>query len=94
MAEIMSYRGKPVTRSKNEIYYGKMEDPFVIFIRVLTTVKDGEEDVADRVNVMLLSTDTTLDPVKRIVRQSDKNGLYGALDIGYIWLENALRGKV
>ena len=46
--------------------------------------------MADKIRVMLLSTDLTKAPQERVMRQSTKIGLYNALDIGGIWLEKAL----
>ena len=44
---------------------------------------------ADKVHLMLLSTDTTKAPQERVARQTTKHGLYNALDIGSIWLQKA-----
>ena len=49
----------------------------------------GEQQVADKVHLMLLSTDTTKAPQERVARQTTKHGLYNALDIGGIWLQKA-----
>ena len=84
------YKGKPLLRSKNELYYGSLSDPYVVFIQILTTKKEAGEEIADKVHVTLLSTNTALGPKARILKQSDKQGLYNALDIGSIWLERAL----
>ncbi len=77
-------------RCKNDIYYGDLSDPFVIFMQVLTTKEENGVQMADRIHVTLLSTDTTKSPIERMKRQSDKNGLWSALEIGCIWLEKAL----
>ena len=50
---------------------------------------DGTQQVADKVHLMLLSTDTTKAPQERVMRQTTKIGLYNALDIGSIWLQKA-----
>lgn len=84
------YKGKPLVRSKNELYYGSMADPCVVFLQILSTKEEEGEEVADRVHVTLLSTNTNLGPKARILKQSDKIGLFNALDIGSIWLERAL----
>ncbi|HIV87937.1 MAG TPA: hypothetical protein H9896_07525, partial [Candidatus Pygmaiobacter gallistercoris] len=60
------------------------------FLQILTTKKENDEEVADRVHLTLLSTDTTLPPKNRIIKQSDKNGLYNALDFATILLERQL----
>lgn len=84
------YKGRPLVRSKNDIYYGDLGEPFVIFMQVLTTKEMNDTQVADRIHVTLLSTDTSKSPVERMVKQGVKNGLWAALDVGSIWLEHAL----
>lgn len=87
----LTYKGRPLVRCKNDIYYGSLADPYVIFMQILSTKKEGDATVADRVHITLLSTDNTKSPIERMIRQTDKNGLYPALDFACIWLEKALR---
>lgn len=89
-AKFLTYKGKPLVRSGNIIYYGNMSDPFVIMIQIISTRKVGEIDVANRVTVQLLNTDPDVRPRERIVKKSEKQGLYQAMDIASIWLERAL----
>ncbi|BFJ84227.1 hypothetical protein WMO24_04045 [Ruthenibacterium sp. CLA-JM-H11] len=89
----LTYKGKPLVRCKNDIYYGNLADPYVIFMQVLTSKEENGVRVADRIHVTLLSTDTTKSPIERMARQSDKYGLWSALEIGSIWLEKALGEK-
>ena len=89
----LTYKGSPLVSCKNDIYYGNLSDPYVIFMQVLTTKEENGVQVADRVHVTLLSTDTTKSPIERMVQQSNKNGLYSALEIGTIWLDKALAKK-
>ena len=85
----LTYKGKPLVRKDNELYYGSMTDPYVLYLQILTTTPVGEQQVADKVHLMLLSTDTTKSPQERVARQTTKHGLYNALDIGGIWLQKA-----
>ena len=85
----LTYKGKPLVRKDNELYYGRMTDPYVLYLQILTTTPVGEQQVADKVQLMLLSTDTSKAPQERVMRQSTKRGLYNALDIGSIWLQDA-----
>ena len=48
--------------------------------------------VADQIQVQLLSTDPEVRMKDRILKKSEKNGLYNAMDIGSIWLERTLNG--
>ena len=81
----LTYKGKPLVRKDNELYYGS----YVLYLQILTTTPVGEQQVADKVHLMLLSTDTTKAPQERVARQTTKHGLYNALDIGGIWLQKA-----
>ena len=51
-------------------------------------------DMAQKISIQLLATDTNLRPKERIIRKSEKIGLYNALDIGSIWLDRALSGTM
>ncbi len=86
----MTYKGKPFVRSGNEIYYGSMSDAYVLYLQILTTKKENGEELADKIHLILLSTDTSKPLPERIMRQTTKVGLYNALDIGGIWLGKAL----
>lgn len=85
------FRDKPFIREKNAICYGRMDDKYILFMLILSE-KDGEvlgemKKIPDNVLVQILSTDTSKPSHKRVVKQTQKNGLYDALDIGLIWLE-------
>lgn len=89
--KFLTYRGKPLVRNGNMIYYGNMNDPFVILIQIMSSKKQGELEVPDKVLIQLLNTDPDCRPKERIVKKSEKHGLYNAMDIGTIWLERALK---
>ena len=88
--ELSTYKGRPLVRKGNELYYGDMSEKYVVLLQRMTTKKDGDLEIADKVVVQLLSTDTDLRPRERIIKKSEKNGLYNAMDIATIWLERAL----
>lgn len=90
----LTYKGHPLVRSNNEMYYGNMADSYVVFMQVLSTKEENGEQMPDKITVMLLSTDTSLAPKDRIAKQSVKNGLYNALDFAAILLDRALAGKL
>ncbi len=86
----MTYKGKPLVRCGNEIYYGSMQDPYVLYLQVLTSKTEHGQEEADKIHLVLLSTDLSKALPARIMRQTTKQGLFNALDIGGIWLEKAL----
>ena len=83
-------KGKPLVRSGNTLYYGNMADKCVVMLQILSTKTVKDMTVADKVQVQLMSTDPELRMKERILKRSEKNGLYNAMDIGSIWLERAL----
>ncbi len=88
--QLLTYKGKPLVRSGNVLYYGDMAEKCVVVLQVLTTKTVGDMTVADKIQVQLLLTDPEVRLKDRILKKSEKNGLYNAMDIGSIWLERAL----
>lgn len=89
--EFMTYKGKPLVRCGNELYYGSMDEPYVIHLVVKSTKDVNGLNVADKVAVQLMATDPDLSPRKQIVKSSEKAGLFLAMDIAEAWLHKALK---
>ena len=90
--KFLEYKGKPLVRSGKTIYYGNMKDPYVVCLNILN---EGESinglNIAGKVAIQLLNTDPDLSPKDKIVKKSEKEGLFNALDLGAVWLERALK---
>ena len=91
--EFLTYKGHPLVRSGDVLYYGSMADKFVVMFKILSKKKVGDLEVADKVQVQLMHTDDEMRAKDRIVKSSEKAGLYRAMDVGAIWLERALAEK-
>ncbi len=87
------YKGHPLRRVGNMIYFGTMAEPYIIMMQVKETKKEQDLDVATKVSVELQRTAKDLRSRDRIVKKSEKSSLYEAMDISAIWLERALAGK-
>ena len=87
------YKNHPLRRIDNLIYYGSMADKYIVLLQILDTKKEQDMDVATRVSVQLQLTDANLKSRDRVVKKSEKDSLYAAMDVGCIWLERALAGK-
>lgn len=89
----LSYKGHPLRRKDNLIYYGTMAEKYIIMLQVLSSKKVDGLDVADKVAVQLQLTDPDLKSRDRVVRKSEKDSLYSAMDLACVWLERALSSK-
>ena len=86
----LSYKGKPLVRKGNELYYGDMKDKYIIYMQIISTQELNGETIADKIKLFLMSTDTTKSPLDRMIKSSDKRGLFIALDYANIWLTRML----
>ena len=93
MAKVLEYKGHPLQRKDNIIYYGSFADKYIVMLQILDTKKLGDLDVATKVSIQLQLTDPNLKSRDRVVKKSEKDSLYAAMDIAAIWLERALKEK-
>ena len=89
----LMYKGHPLRRKDNLVYYGSMADKYIIMLQIMNTKKVKDLDVATKVSVQLQLTDPDLKSRDRVVKKSEKEDLFSALDLGATWLERALSGK-
>lgn len=89
----LSYKGHPLRRKDNLIYYGTMAEKYIIMLQILDTKKVDDLDVATKVAVQLQLTDPDLKSRDRVVKKSDLPDLFSAIDMGATWLMRALAGK-
>ena len=92
-AEGLMYKGHPLRRIDNLIYYGSMSDKYIIMMQVMDNKKVQDLNVASKVSIQLQLTDANLKSRDRIVKKSEKDSLYAAIDIAAIWLDRALKEK-
>ena len=89
----LTYKGHPLRRKDNLIYYGSMADKYIIMIQVMSSEQQDGLDVANKVHLQLQFTDPELKSRDRVVKKSDLPDLFSAIDMGSIWLMRALAGK-
>ena len=90
---VLTYKGHPLRRKDNLIYFGTMAEKYIVMMQILSTKKVGDLDVADKVSVQLQLTAPDLKSRDRVVKKSEKDSLYAAMDVACVWLERALSGK-
>ena len=77
---VLQYKGRPLMRKDNMIYYGSMADSHIVMLQILETKKVQDTDPNARAK-------------DRIVKKSEKDGFFTALDLGSVWLTRALSAK-
>ncbi len=91
----LMYKGKPLVRDGNDVYYGFPFEPYVAMLHIINSEEDKELDfsISTRVKVMMMSTDESKELQERVIKNTEKQGLFEALNIANIWLDQELRAK-
>ena len=88
MGEVFfTYKNRPLVRSQNTVYYGRMCDPYVVMMQIRSKKKDGEMEIADQISMQMISTDLTVPPDKLILKKSEKQGWFQAMEVASSWLD-------
>ena len=80
-----TYKGRPLVRKGDNVYYGNMNDPYVIMMQIHSKKMDGDLEVADKISMQMISTDLNV--------PSEKQGWFQALDVASSWLDRMDRGR-
>ncbi|MCI2058669.1 MAG: hypothetical protein LKJ80_05630 [Oscillibacter sp.] len=91
--EGLIYKGHPLRRVGNLVYYGSMAEKYIILMQIMDQKPVQDLKVATKVAVQLQLTDPELKSRDRVIKRSEKDSFYAAMDIGAIWLDRALAGK-
>jgi arginyl-tRNA synthetase len=70
-----------------------MTDSHIIQLQILETKPVGDMDVASKVSIQLQLTDPDLKGRDRVIKRSEKDSLYSAIDIATVWLNRALSAR-
>ena len=89
-SDTLLYKGRALTRKDKILYYGSMADRYIIMLQITETATVKDMEIATHVLVQLQKTDPSLKSRERIVKKTETDGLYTAMDIATVWLERAL----
>ena len=87
----LEYKGFPLRRKDNLIYFGSMSDKYIAMLQILETKKVQDMDVATRVAVQLQLTDPDIKSRDRVVKKGERTSLYDSIDLAYVWLTRSLQ---
>ena len=88
--KILTYKGRALTRKDKVLYYGSMADKYIIMLQIEGSKPIEDIELSTRVSLQLQLTDPTIKSKERIVKKTETEGLYQAMDIATIWLERAI----
>ncbi len=91
-SEFLMYKGRPLVRSGNTLYYGYMDDPSVVMMTVGRQETEKGLSMARAVSLVLMSTDQKLAAKDRFLKRGERDSLYGAIELADIWLSREERG--
>ena len=88
--KLLTYKGKPLLRCGDRIFYGYLDDKYILVLDVKETGKVKDVEVSKKV-VMKIMENTVDIGEGTVYRQGVRPNLYEALDIGEWWLKLALK---
>lgn len=83
---LLKYKGYPLVRKDDVLYFGDMNEEYFVRLQILHKNNYNGLEVADKVAVYKVSTNENLSVMDAIIRKSEKNSLYDALDLAIAWL--------
>lgn len=85
----LTYKGKPVYRQGDRIYYGNLEDDLILVIDITEYKKVAGKKVTKKA-VFSIQDNTGELGKGAVYRKAERDNLYKAFDMGSWWLQDAL----
>ena len=86
--DIFTYKGKPMVRRGDTIYYGDLNEKYIIIFTIKSKKKVGDLEVADSVTIDLCTNRGA--GKEKVIKKANRESLYEAIDIAEFWLADAL----
>ena len=83
--EFLEYKGKPLVRQGDDIFYGDLSDKYYVYMMIMSDKKSPktDENVPGTIMVQLLDSKT-----KKPEKQKITNGLAEAFEFADAWLRH------
>ena len=85
---IFTYKGKPMVRRGDTIYYGDMKEKYIIIFTIKSKKKVGDLEVSDSVSIDLCTNRGV--GKEKVIKKANRESLFEAIDIAEFWLEDAI----
>ena len=80
--EFLEYKGRPLVRQGDDIYYGDMSDKYYIYMMIMNEADTEHGAIPTQIMVQLLDSNTKSPKEQKIL-----SGLKDAFDFADAWLE-------
>jgi len=80
--EFIEYKGKPLVRQGDDIFYGDLSEKFYVYMMIMSDKKSAKGDTVPGTIMVQLLDSATKSPVK----QKITNGLAEAFEFAEAWL--------
>lgn len=88
--KILTYKEKPLIRCGERVYYGNLEDKYILVLDILETKDNNGVKVSTKVKIQLMDNSGEIGK-GQVYRKGERDDLFKALDIGEWWLTDALQ---
>ena len=85
---IFTYKGKPMVRRGDTIYYGDMNEKYIIVFTIKSKKKVGDLEIADNVSIDLCTNRGS--GKEKVIKKASRESLFEAIDIAEFWLQDAI----
>lgn len=88
--KLLTYKGKPLIRCGDRIFYGELTDKYILALDILETKDVNDIKSATKVKIQLMDNTGELGE-GQVYRKTERENLFKAIDIGEWWLQDALQ---
>jgi len=91
--ETIFYKGFPLRRKDDFLYYGRVADGYIVQLQILKSEEKQGLNIPTLVSVQLQNTAPGVTPKDVIVRDAKRTSLFEAVDLAEIWLSKQVAAR-
>ncbi len=85
---VFTYKGKPMVRRGDTIYYGDLNEKYIIIFTIKSKKKVGDLEVSESVTIDLCTNKGV--GKEKVIKKATRESLFEAIDIAEFWLQDAI----